>query len=86
MYDQKITIPDAGTQWELQPIQTLGVDRQTGEIAIQKDRALAIEATPSGLEEIDPRELLQQNDSVTPYLTYRYFQDPVRLGLDRHET
>ena len=39
LYDQKITIPEQGTQWELQPIQTLGVDRQTGEIAIQKDRA-----------------------------------------------
>jgi hypothetical protein len=87
VYDQKITIPEAGTQWELQPIQTLGVDRQTGEIAIQKDRALAIEATPTGLEEIDPRELQQQSETVTPYLTYRYFQDPARLGLaiTKHE-
>lgn len=86
-YDQKITMPETGTTWELQPIQALGVDRQTGEIAIQKDRALAIEATPSGLEEIDPRELTQQTESVTPYLTYRYFQGPARLGLaiTKHE-
>ena len=48
LYDQKITIPEQGTQWQLQPIQTLGVDRQTGEVAIQKDRALAVEATPTG--------------------------------------
>ncbi len=87
LYDQKITIPEQGTQWELQPIQTLDVDRQTGEIAVQKDRALAIEATPTGLEEIDPRELLQQNESLTPHLTYRYFQDPVRLvlAITKHE-
>ncbi|MHB8952965.1 MAG: hypothetical protein ACYC4U_08275 [Pirellulaceae bacterium] len=87
IYDQRISISEQGTPWEFQPIRTLGVDRQTGEIAIQKDRALAIEAAPSGLEEIDPRELLQQNESLTPHLTYRYFQDPVRLALaiTKHE-
>jgi len=87
LYDQKISISEQGTQWELQPIQALGVDRQTGEIAVQKDRALAIEAMPSGLEEIDPRELTQTSESLTPHLTYRYFQDPVRLTLTitKHE-
>ena len=49
-YDRRISIPDEGTQFELQPIKALDADRETGEIAIQKDRALWIEAAPTGLE------------------------------------
>jgi hypothetical protein len=80
-YDQKISIPDQGTQWELQPIMVRDVDRETGEIAIHKDRALSIEARPTGLEEIDPRELSQPAGATPPYLTYRYYQHPARLTL-----
>ncbi len=79
-YDQKISIPEQGMQFDLVPIQALDVDREAGEIAIQKDRALSVAATPSGLEEIDPRELTQPLGSQ-PYLAYRYFQHPARLTL-----
>ena len=86
-YDQRITIPDRGTQFELQPIQVRDADRETGEIAVRKDRALAIEAAPTGLEEIDPRELSQPIGPTQPYLTYRYYQHPARLtlGVTKHE-
>jgi hypothetical protein len=86
-YDQRISIPEQGTQFELQPIRTLDVDRETGEMAIHKDRALAVEATASGLEEIDPRELSQPIGTAQPHLAYRYFQHPARLTLQvtKHE-
>ncbi|MCD4727288.1 MAG: hypothetical protein K8R46_06485 [Pirellulales bacterium] len=86
-YDRKISIPDQGTQFELQPIKVLDVDRETGEIAIHKDRTLSVDAKPTGLEEIDPRELSQPIGTAQPYLTYRYYQHPVRLTLSitKHE-
>ncbi|MHC4398544.1 MAG: hypothetical protein ACYTG0_02580, partial [Planctomycetota bacterium] len=86
-YDQEISIPNQGTQFELQPIQVLDADREAGEIAIQKDRALSVDATPTGLEEIDPRELSQPIGATQPYLTYRYYQHPAQLTLSvtKHE-
>lgn len=86
-YDQTISIPDEGMQFELQPIKVLDADRETGEIAIQKDRALSVEATARGLEEIDPRELSQPFGTTQPYLTYRYYQHPAQLTLSvtKHE-
>ncbi len=86
-YDQRISIPDQGTQFELQPIKVLDADRETGEIAIQKDRALSIDAKSTGLEEIDPRELSQPIGTTQPYLTYRYYQHPAQLTLSvtKHE-
>ncbi len=87
IYDQKISIPDQGTQFELHPIRVLDVDREAGEIAIQKDRALSVDAAPTGLEEIDPRELSQPIGTTQPYLTYRYYQHPAQLTLSvtKHE-
>ena len=63
------------------------MDRETGEIAVHKDRALSVEAKPTGLEEIDPRELSQFVGGPQPYLTYRYYQQPARLTLSvsKHE-
>ncbi len=63
------------------------MDRETGEIAVYKDRALSVEAKPAGLEEIDPRELSQPIGAGQPYLTYRYYQYPARLTLSvtKHE-
>jgi hypothetical protein len=86
-YDRKISIPEEGTQFEIQPIQALDADRESGEIAIQKDRALSVEATPTGLEEIDPRELSQPIGTTQPYLAYRYYQHPAELtlGITKHE-
>ena len=86
-YDQRISIPEQGTQLDLQPIRVLDVDREAGEIAIQKDRALSIGATPTGLEEIDPRELALPIGATQPYLTYRYYRHPARLTLSvtKHE-
>ena len=86
-YDKTISVPDEGTQFELQPIKVLDADRETGEIAILKDRALSVEATPEGLEEIDPRELSQPLGATQPYLTYRYYQHPAKLALNitKHE-
>ena len=86
-YDQKISIPDEGTQIEFQPIQALDTDRESGEISILKDRALSVEATSTGLEEIDPRELSQPVGATQPYLTYRYYQHPAQLTLsvNKHE-
>jgi hypothetical protein len=86
-YDRRISVPDQGTQFELQPIDVLDVDREAGEIAIQKDRALSIDATSIGLEEVDPRELSQPMGAPQPYLTYRYYQHPARLTLSvtKHE-
>ncbi len=87
IYDRQLTIPEGGTQFELTPIRALDVDREAGEIAIQKDRALSIEAEPTGLEEIDPRELSQPIAATQPYLTYRYYRHPARLALSvtKHE-
>lgn len=86
-YDQRISIPEQGTQLELQPIQVLDADRETGEIAIHKDRVLSVEATPTGLEEIDPRELSQPIGTAQPHLVYRYYQHPAHLALrvTKHE-
>jgi len=86
-YDQKLSLSDRGTQFELRPIRVLDADRETGEIAILKDRALSIAARPTGLEEIDPRELSQPPGTAQPYLTYRYYQHPAQLTLSitKHE-
>lgn len=86
-YDQKISTADQGTRLELQPIKALNVDRETGEIAILKDRALSVDAKSTGLEEIDPRELSQPMGTVQPYLTYRYYRHPAELTLNvaKHE-
>ena len=72
---------------EIQPVRALDVDRETGEIAILKDRALAIAANQEGLEEIDSRELTQPAGKDQPYLSYRYFRHPANLTLDvtKHE-
>jgi len=86
-YDHRVSIPDEGARLELRPIVALDADRESGEIAIQKDRALSIAAEPTGLEEIDPRELSQPIDTTQPYLTYRYYQHPAHLTLNvtKHE-
>ena len=86
-YDQKLSTADRCAQFELQPIKALDVDRETGEIAVHKDRSLSVEAKPTGLEEIDPRELSQPIGAAQPYLTYRYYQHPARLTLSvtKHE-
>lgn len=86
-YDQKISTGDQGAPFELQPIQALDVDRETGEIAIHKDRALSIDAKSAGLEEIDPRELSQPAGAAQPYLAYRYHRHPAHLtlGVTKHE-
>ena len=86
-YDQKISTADQGAQLELRPIKVLDVDRETGEIAIHKDRALSVDAKLTGLEEIDPRELSQPMGTAQPYLTYRYYQHPAQLTLSvaKHE-
>ncbi len=86
-YDQKISTGDQGAKFELEPIQVLEVDRETGEIAIHKDRALSIDAKSTGLEEIDPRELSQPTGAAQPYLAYRYHRHPAHLTLDitKHE-
>ena len=86
-YDQRISIPEDGVRFELQPIKALDADRETGELAIHKDRALSVAATPTGLEEIDPRELSEPTGTTQPHLAYRYFQHPARLTLQvtKHE-
>jgi hypothetical protein len=86
-YDRKLSIPEEGTTLQLEPIKALDVDRETGEIAIQKQRSLSIDATPTGLEEIDPRELSQPLRQSQPYLAYRYYQHPAQLslGITKHE-
>ncbi|NUQ63299.1 MAG: hypothetical protein HUU20_12540 [Pirellulales bacterium] len=86
-YDQKLSIPDQGAKFELQPVRVLDVDRETGEIAVHKDRALSVEAAPAGLEELDPREVSQPTGAAQPYLAYRYYQHPARLALriTKHE-
>lgn len=86
-YDQRISVPDQGARLELQPIKALDVDRETGEIVILKDRALSVEARPTGLEQIDPRELSQPVGAGQPYLAYRYYQQPAQLALSvaKHE-
>lgn len=87
VYDQKLSIPDQGTRLVLLPIQPLDVDREAGEMAVLKERALAIDAEPRGLEEIDPRELTQSIGAAQPHLAYRYFQHPAELTLrvTKHE-
>ena len=87
IYDKTISIPDQGMQFELQPIKVLDADRETGKIAIHKDRALSVDAAAKGLEEIDPRELSQPLGTTQPYLTYRYYQHPAQLTLNvtKHE-
>jgi hypothetical protein len=86
-YDQPLSLQNDLAQFELQPIRVLGVDRETGEIAIHKDRVLSVEATPAGLEEIDPRELSLPPATGPPYLAYRYYRHPAELTLrmTRHE-
>jgi hypothetical protein len=86
-YDEKITVPEKGVSQLVQPIRVLDVDRETGEIAILKDRSLAIGATQEGLEEIDARELTQPVGKEQPYLSYRYFRHPAKLTLEvtKHE-
>ncbi len=86
-YDQPISLQNESAQFSLQPIRVLGADREMGEITIQKDRVLSVEATPTGLEEIDARELSLPPATGPPYLAYRYFRHPAELTLSmtRHE-
>ncbi len=86
-YDWPMPAADLGAPFELEPIRALDADRETGEIAVLKDRALSIEAAPVGLEEIDPRELSQPLGGVQPHLAYRYYRHPARLSLHvtKHE-
>jgi len=86
-YDQKISTADRGAAFELHAITPLDVDRESGEIAIHKDRSLSVAAKPTGLEEIDPRELSLPVGPAQPYLAYRYFQHPAHLLLTitKHE-
>jgi hypothetical protein len=87
-YDDKLAVPARGSaDVRVLPIRLLGVDRETGELAVVKDRALALAATPEGLEEIDPRELTPSVGSEQPYLSYRYFRHPAKLALSvtKHE-
>ncbi|MDZ7619783.1 MAG: hypothetical protein U1E05_22525, partial [Patescibacteria group bacterium] len=86
-YDLPMSAAEQGVPFELVPIKVLDADRETGEIAILKDRALSIEATPMGLEAIDPRDLSQSIGATPPYLAYRYHQHPAQLSLtaSRHE-
>ena len=86
-YDDKISVPEKGVSRLVQPIRLLDVDRETGEIAVLKDRSLAIAATQEGLEEIDARELTQPVGKEQPYLSYRYFRHPAKLTLEvtKHE-
>lgn len=48
---------------------------------------MSVDATSTGLEEIDPRELSQPIGATQPYLTYRYYQHPAQLTLNvnKHE-
>jgi hypothetical protein len=86
-YDDKISVPEDGVTQLVRPVRLLDVDRETGEMAILKDRALAVAATPEGLEEIDSRELTQPVGKEQPYLSYRYFRHPAKLTLavTKHE-
>ncbi|MEN6450964.1 MAG: hypothetical protein ABFC96_10770, partial [Thermoguttaceae bacterium] len=86
-YDRKLSASASGDELRLQPIRALDVDRETGEIAIHKDRALSVDVKSVGLEEIDPRELSQPLGASQPYLTYRYYRQPAQLTLrvTKHE-
>ncbi|MDY0171181.1 MAG: hypothetical protein RBS80_31870, partial [Thermoguttaceae bacterium] len=86
-YDWPMPAAHHGTPFELEPIRALDADRETGEIAVLKDRALSIEAAPAGLEEMDPRELSQPLGALRPHLAYRYYRHPARLSLrvTKHE-
>ncbi len=86
-YDEKISVPEKGVSQAIHPVRLLDVDRDTGEMAIVKDRSLAISATQEGLEEIDARELTQPIATEQPYLSYRYFRHPAKLTLEvtKHE-
>lgn len=86
-YDQPLSLQNGLAQFSLRPIRVLGADREMGEITIQKDRVLSVEATPTGLEEIDPRELSLPPATGPPYLAYRYYRHPAELALrmTRHE-
>ncbi len=80
-YDEPLEREPDERTWRLQPIRVLDADRETGELALHKDRSLTIRAVATGLEEIDPRELTSLRGRPSPYRTYRYFQQPVELEL-----
>jgi hypothetical protein len=86
-YDRRLSLAERGSRVVVRPIKPLDVDRETGEMAVFKDRALSVDAEHKGLEEIDPRELSQPVAAAQPYLTYRYFQHPAELSLSvtKHE-
>ncbi len=87
-YDRKLTVPERGAlPVKIELVRVLDVDNETGEIAVLKDRALAVEPTQDGLEEIDPRELTRPLEREQPYLTYKYFHHPAKLtlGVTKHE-
>jgi hypothetical protein len=87
-YTQKIIVPDRGAvPVKIQPVRVLDADSDTGEIAVLKDRSLALEPKHEGLEEIDPRELARPTTTEQPYLAFRYWYHPAKLRLDvtKHE-
>lgn len=87
-YDEKLVLPGQGAvDARVQPVRVLDVDREVGEIAVQKDRSLALTAGNEGLEEIDARELTLAASGDQPYLSFRYFRHPARLTLSvaKHE-
>lgn len=60
---------------------SIKIARITGEVTVRKDRALSVATTATGgdVEAIDVRELAELPSDG--FMAYRYFQQPVELGL-----
>lgn len=90
-YDLPTETKGNAAQIAVRPLRVLGLPgedpeqekislaRISGEISVHKDRALSIAAQPQDLEAIDVRELTRLPQDG--YLAYRYFKQPVELGL-----
>lgn len=94
-YSQPIELGNAGTataEVPLQLVQPANVERETGQIAVTKDRNLALEDEVEAAEPIDPRLLaapseVNFNAVNDVQLAYRFYRRPVNVTLTvtRHE-
>lgn len=94
-YTQPISLNNAGAataQTPLLIVQPAGVERESGQIAVTKDRNLALEDEVENAEPIDPRLLTIPSEvgfsaQSEVQLAYRYYRHPldIKLTVTRHE-
>ena len=96
-FNQPLELPErqsGGVQTGVYLVRPVGVDREDGQVAVGKDRALAITDSVENAEPIDPRQLkapaeaaVKEAELEQVHFAYRYYRHPVTitLSITKHE-